>query len=239
MTTDLTLDLVQSQLRPKQKLIVSEETVQEIQKLAEDPEYGPEFLNCYIDHLNILKESPRNNHEQYLCAIKFFSLVESGNSLTDAYIKTFPNRWNDRQRNHDDAKKDIMRGEASRYNSTQMVNEIRKIAAIPVQLIHRHILHAAILKQADLMENGKSEFVRQKAAACLITELKPTEDQTINVDVKDGASSVIAELHKAAKALAVEQHRSVMAGIPLKQITESKIISSSDEEILEGEIVNE
>ena len=237
MSTDLTLDLVQSQLKPKQRLLIGEETVQEIKKLAEDPDYGEEFLDTYLDHLNILKDNPRRSHSQYLSAIKFFSLVEAENSLTDAYIKTFPQRWHDRQKNHDKPDKGIMRGEASRYNGSQMVTEIRRVATVPVQLIHRHTLHEAILVQADLMRNGKSEFVRQKASAVLIAELKPVEDATLNIKVDDGATSVIEELQKAAQALALEQHNSVMAGTSLKSISAARIQDKS--EVIEGEFTSE
>ena len=237
MSKELTLDLVQSQLKPNQRLTISEDTVAEIQKLAEDPDYGEEFLDCYLDHLNIFKENSRQSHDQYLNAIKFFSLVEAGNSLTDAYIKVFPNRYEDRKKNYkpEDRDKSIMRGEASRFNSSNMVNEIRKVAAIPVQLIHRHVLHEAILTQAELMRTAKSEMVRHKAAASLITELKPSEDHTIKIDVEDGATSVIDELRKATEKLAAAEHQRVSAGVPLKNIAEAKIIDGDVEVVDESD----
>lgn len=231
MTTALSLDLVQSQLKPRQKLLVGEETIQEIQKLAEDPDYGPEFLDCYVDHLNILKENPKRNHDQYLRAVKFFSLVEADNSLTDAYIKVFPERYVARQRNSDDPTKTIMRGEASRYNGSQMVSEIRRVATIPISLIHRHLLHKAILKTAELMDSARSEMVQQKAADTLIRELKPAEDNTLNINVEDGSTSVIEELRKATEKLAAQAHRSVMAGVPLKDIAEGSIIDVTPERL--------
>jgi len=229
MPKELTLELVQSQLKPNQRLTISEDTVAEIQKLAEDPDYGEEFLDCYLDHLNIFKENPRRSHNQYLSAIKFFSLVESDNSLTDAYIKTFPERFNARCKTkfgEPPADKSIMRGEASRYNASVMVSEIRRVAGVPVQLVHRHLLHEAILAQADLMRNARSEMVRQKAGQTLIQELKPAEDQVLKVEVDDGTTSVISELHKAAEALAAAEHRTVMAGTPLKDVAESKVIEA-------------
>jgi len=228
-SSELTLDLVQSQLRPRQQLTVSEDTIHEIQKLVKDPDYGEEFVDCYIDHLNVLKENPKRNHQNYLEAVKFFSLVEAGNSLTDAYIKVFPKRFNARGRGD----KKAMRGEASRFNNTQMVNEIRKIAGIPVQLIHRHLLHKAILKTAKLMKSAKSELVQQKAAETLIRELKPTEEQVINISVDDGSLSVIEQLRQAAESLAAQEYQSVQAGIPLKQIAESKIIDITPIEVEE------
>lgn len=237
MTRALTLDLVQSQMRPNQRKTISEETVAEIQKLSEDPEYGEEFLDCYIDHLNIYKEAPGRSHTQYLNAVKFFSLVEAGNTLTDAYIKLFPQRYEDRKKNFlpEEQNKSIMRGEASRYNSSVLVQEINKVAAIPVQLIHRHILHEAILSQAELMRNSRNDMVRQKAGQCLITELKPDGPHVLNVKVDDNTTSIIDELRKAAEALAAAEHRSIMAGVPLKEIAESVIMTVAAEDVVHEE----
>ena len=244
MTNELSLDVVQSQLKPQQRLTVSQDTLDEINKLAQDADYGPEFLDSYLDHLNIFKDNPKRSHGQYLNAIKFFSLVEAGNSLTDAYIKVFPSRYDDRKKSHsgEDRKKDIMRGEASRFNSSMLVNEIRKVAAIPVHLIHRHVLHEAILGQAELMRSAKSEMVRQKAGATLIAELKPFEDQVLNIKVEDNTGSIIDDLRQAAEKLAAAEHQSVMAGVPLKVIAETNIVTVDDyteEDVEDAEIVEE
>lgn len=218
---ELSLEIVQSQMSKKQQLLINEETVNEINKLAADPDYGPEFVESYMDHLNVFKDMPRATHAQYVNALKFFSMVEAGNSLTDAYIKVFPERFEERTKGSGD--KSVMRHEACRYNNSKMVNEIRKVAAIPVQLIHRHLLHEAILNQADLMRSARSEMVRQRAGATLIAELKPLEDTVITVDVEDGAKSVIEELRQATERLAAQERQAVQAGTPLKQVAESDI----------------
>ncbi len=239
MTKELSLDLVQSQLKPQQKLTVTQETLDEINQLASNPDYGPEFLDSYLDHLNIFKDNPKRSHTQYLSAIKFFSLVESGNSLTDSYIKTFPDRFDARKQNYpfDERDKSIMRGEASRYNNSMLVNEIRKVASIPVQLIHRHILHEAIIEQAYLMRSAKSEMVRQKAGATLITELKPQEDHVLSVKVDDNTESIIDELRKAAEKLTIAEFQSVNAGVPLKDIADSVIVTVEADVLNDGEPV--
>jgi hypothetical protein len=73
-------------------------------------------------------------------------------------------------------------------------------------------------------------MVRQKAGATLIAELKPTEDQTININVDDGSKSAIQELREATEKLASAERRSVDAGVPMRDIANSVII--------EGEIEN-
>jgi hypothetical protein len=230
---ELTLVTIQSQLAGSQKLLVDEGTVEEINRLATEPDYGPEFLESYLDHLNVLAESPRNNHTQYLAAIKFFSLVESGNSLTDAFIKVFPERYEARKAGHPnpDSGKEIVRGDASRYNGSRLVSEVRRVATVPVQLIHRHLLHEAILHNAKLMVGARSEMVQQKAADTLIRELKPQEDSTLKIEVDDGSTSVIAELAAATEALAAQQYKAAHAGVPMKQIASAKIFRSEDETI--------
>lgn len=99
---ELSKELVMSQLPKKQQLMVSDGDIEEINKLATNPDYGPEFLQTYMDHLIVLKDNLKNSHTQYISAIKFFSLVESGNNLREAYIKTFPERWEERSRRSDD-----------------------------------------------------------------------------------------------------------------------------------------
>jgi hypothetical protein len=227
---ELSFDVIQSQLTKKDRLLVTKETVKEIELLSKDPDYGEEFLDCYLTHLNILKDSPRASHQNYLNAVKFFSLVEADNSLVDAYIKVFPERYKARKRNNPESGKEIMNSEASRFNRSQLVNEIKKVALIPVQLIHRNLLHEAILETAKLMKTARSEMVRQKAAQTLITELKPTEDHTLQIKVDDGAKSAIEELRKATEALATEEYNSIQAGVSVQTIAERNIIEGDIED---------
>ena len=220
--------------------MITEDTVAELTKLAENPDYGEEFLDTYRDHLNILSSNSKYTSKGYMSAVKFFSLTESGNNITDSYIIVFPERLKVRV-DRGQEKADI-RGEASRYNSTALVNEIRKVAGVPITLIHRHLLHEAILTQADLMRTAKSELVRQKAGEVLMRELKPPEESVLSVKVENTATtSVIEELAKAAKNLALSQHSSVSAGVPLKDISGTRIqekVVAVDDEVVE-EIVEE
>jgi len=229
----LDINVLQSQLLPNQRHMITEGTVRELKKFAKDPDYGEEFLETYKDHLNILSSNPKYTSTGYLSAVKFFTLLEAGNNITDSYIKVFPERL--KRRTDRGQNKGDIRGEASRYNATALVNEIRKVASIPIHLIHRHILHEAILTTADLMTTAKSEMVRQKAAATLILELKPTEDNVLKVEVADGAKSAIAALHDAAEKLVSREHQSIEAGVPIKQIIEAKIIQPPEETVIEAE----
>jgi len=231
MATELTLSLVQKQVGKLGHHLVNEQTIQEINKLCEDPDYGEEFIDSYLTHLNLLRDSHRQNHNHYINALRFFTLVEAGNNLTNAYVKVFPERYEAREKKNPGEGYDKIRTEASRFNNTNMVNEIRRVAAIPVQLIHRHLLHESILEQANLMRTAKSEMVRHKAADSLMRELKPAQDNQLNIKIDDGSSSFIDQLQKAAEELAIRESRSVEAGVPLKEIANSRIIEGEIEEV--------
>lgn len=221
----LELTVVQEQLGRKKSHLVSQDTIDELNLLAEDMDYGEEFLDSYISHFNIL-DGGKWATSNYMNAMKFFTLMESGNSGVDAYVKVFPERLKARQDRGEG--KDNMGGEASRFNSSALVNEIRKVAAIPVQLIHRHLLHEAILKSADIMNDpGVSPAVQQKAAETLIRELKPTEDKTINLNIEGEGIDQIAELKKATQELAVSQLANINKNsVSVKAIAESTIIEA-------------
>ena len=232
--SELSLAVVHSQLSKSQKNVVTQEVLDELNHIAQDPQYGEEFLDVYLEHMAVLENNPTATHQRYINAVKFFTLVESGESLTDAYVKVFPERLDQRKEANPENYMRTINGEASRFNSSAMVNQIRKIATASVKLIHRHILHEAILTQAELMRTARSEMVRQKAAATLITELKPDEEQQISINVNDGSASVIEELRQTTEKLAAAEFQFIQAGGSLKQIAESDIIDVTPTEEDDG-----
>jgi len=230
MSEKLELAIVQEQLGVKKGQLVNQGTIDELNKLAEDPDYGEEFLDSYMSYFNVL-ESGKWKTPKYMEAMKFFTLMEAGHNAVDAYVKVFPNRLAARIARGESKKN--MGGEASRYNNTTKVLEaIRNVATIPVQLIHRHLLHEAILKSAELMHDiGVSPAVQQKAAETLIRELKPTEDKTINLNIEGEGMDQIAELRKATQELAIEQLKGIKEnGHSVKAIAESTIIEAEIDE---------
>lgn len=226
----LDFDTVKTLVPKKKKHLVTPEVVEEINALADDPDYGEEFLELYAGSASVLENNPRATMKQYKNALKFYSLVENGLPLVRAYMQVFPERVLVKEQQHPESDPaELLAYEASRYNRSQLVNDIRKLACISIKLVHRNLLHEAVLKQAELMRNARSEMVRQKASETLIRELKPEEESTLNVNVNDGRTDAIQELRNATIKLAQTQHELLKSGMPLKEIAESKIIEASAE----------
>lgn len=236
----VSLELLKDQVGKKKSHLITQDTVDEINKLVEDPDYGESFLEQYVSYFNVIENSKEWSTPKYINALKFFCLVEGGNRLTDAYVKVFPERLEARYARNQ-GKSDIG-GEASRYNASQLVNEIRKVATVPIQLIHRHLLHEAIMTSAKLMHDASvSPMVRQKAAETLIKELKPTDDTNVNIKIgmSDEAKSQQAQLVDHIGRIALQQQQMLAAGLNIEDIQKLNIQVSRDTFIDVEDIDNE
>ena len=225
----VTLELLQEQLGKKKGQLVNQDTVDELNKLAEDPDYGEEFLDSYSTHFNIVEGNNSWSTPKYMIAMKFFTLLESGHSQVDAYVKAKP--WRLAEVMAKGGSKADMGGEASRYNNTSLVNEIKKVSTIPVQLIHRHLLHEAIQTTASLMTDPSvSPAVQQKAAETLIRELKPAEDTTVNLKVgmDDETKSQNKVLVDHIGQIAMNQRQMLASGMNIAEIQRLNIKKPED-----------
>lgn len=232
------LEVLQQQLGKKGRAI-TQDTVDELNQLIEDPDYGEEFLDQYISYFNVMEKESLWTTPKYMNAMKFFCLIESGHNQLEAYVKVFPDRLQARLDRGE--KKSDMGGEASRFNSSQLVNEIRKVATVPVQLIHRNILHKAIMKSAQLMNDpGVSPAVQQKAAEVLIRELKPTEDSNVNIKIgmSEEAKSQQARLLDHIGQIALQQQQMLASGMKIEDIQRLNV-QISKEAVLDVEVEDE
>lgn len=218
------LEVLKGQVNKKKAHLITQETVDEINKLIEDPDYGEEFLDAYVQFFDVTSQNSNWSTPKYMNALKFFMLIEAGHTAVDAYCKVFPERLEARFA-RGETKRDIG-GEASRYNASQTVNEIRKVAGVNVKLIHRHTFHRAIEETTKIgLDKSVSPAVRQKAWETLIRELKPDEKSEISIEIKSDMSA-IDQLRMATEALVIEQRRSIEAGMSVKYIAESAVVEA-------------
>jgi hypothetical protein len=220
----LDTELLKGLMPKKYRKHINDELVDELNTLIDDPEYGEQFKEEFLTHANVLEHNANWSLEKYKNAVKFFSLVQQEMSLVDAYCIVFPERLKARYARGES--KLNMGGEASRYNSSELVNKIRQQALVPLHLVNQGLLQQAINKQAQLMMTAKSEMVQQKASETLIRELRPPETSKIELDIGVKQSDTIADLRKAAEDLAMAQLNNIKAGVAVKQIAESKIIDT-------------
>jgi len=102
---------------------------------------------------------------------------------------------------------------------------------VPVHILNMDVHQEAVNVQAELMRNAKSETVRQKAAECLIMQLKAPESAKIEIDVNYNNDS-IDELKATTRALALQQLKLIQSGVvTAEHIAHSDIIAKKVEPV--------
>ncbi len=231
MGKELNLDYLQSVINKRHKKAVTQEVVDDLNLLILDPDYGEEFKNAIITHTSILNGKDGWSMAQYLDAIKFYSLTAAANSQVDAYIKVFPERFQVRLDRGQD--KDDMRGEASRFNATELVNRIRSTSLIPLHLVNQGTTQLAINTLTTLMLSGRSEVARVSAATALLKELRPPEVQQVELQLgmSDAAAEAHAKQSEQLLTIAENQQRLLKAGADINDIQQLYIKAIDVEEV--------
>jgi len=223
----LTKEQLQASMPKKFRHNVTDEMIEFINSTE-----GDEFRDVYKENLvgfaDVI-ESGRYKMLDYVNAVKFVSYKLIGDSNTIAYAKTFPDRY---QRLID--KNTPMKTIASfstAYNKGDLVHKILERTLVPVHILNMDIHQEAINTQADLMRSAKSETVRQKAAECLIMQLKAPEAAKIEVDVSYSNSS-IDELRETTRALAQQQLKMIQSGaVTAEHVAQSDIIARKQDTV--------
>ena len=210
------------------KKMIDQDLIDELNHLIEDPDYGDQFKEDFLMHNNVLEHNANWSISKYIDAIKYHSLIQIGHSQVDAYCKVYPERLERKIR--DGGSKADMGGEASRFNKSQLINKIRAQALVPLHLVNQHNVQLGINTLANVCANGRYDRDRVAAATALLKELKPPETAKLEIDMKVETTDAISELRKATEELALEQLRSIKAGMAVKEIAEMGIIEGEIDE---------
>ena len=193
---------------------------------------GDEFRDIYKDNLVSFAdviEKGRYKMLDYINAVKFVSYKLIGDSNTIAYAKTFPERYQRLVDKNTPTK--TIASFSTAYNKGDLVHKILERTLVPVHILNMDVHQEAINTQAELMRSAKSETVRQKAAECLITQLKAPEAAKIEVDVSYNNSS-IDDLRETTRALAQQQLKMIQSGaVTAEHVAHSDIIARKQDTV--------
>jgi len=223
----LTVTQLQGTLPSNLKKYVTQEMVDVINDV-EDGDFREHYRNNVLSFSSVLREGKYKTLD-YINAVKFVSYKLLGDSNTLAYSKTFPERY---QRLVDKGitGKNIA-SYSTAYNRGELVNKIMEQTLIPVHILNMDLHQEAINTQAELMRTARSETVRQKAAECLITQLKAPETAKVEVDVNYN-DDVIGDLRATTRALAQQQLKMIQAGhMSAQEAAHSDIIARKVDEL--------
>ena len=211
---------------------VSQNCVDMLNNLDDDPNIAEEIRERFISYSNILNQG-RYKLSSYISAVKFVSLKLIDYTDKDAYIKTFPDRYKDmvaKGYSNDDIAKVI-----HIYRKGQLVVDLMTQVQIPSWVLNQDKVQVAINTLAEICVSSKSDRARVQAADSLLTHLQRPEEAAPALQINTQVNiNGIEDLKNSLSELVVAQKDSLNKGVPLSKIIAIKP-KVEEEEIVEVE----
>jgi hypothetical protein len=229
----LTVEQFKMALPDKVKKSINQELINQINATLGDPEMYENYRDNLLSYTRVMADG-RFKIEGYVSAVKYVSHKLMGCSNIDAYVKTFPDKYQRFLAQGVEAK-DIA-SYVTAYNKSKLVNLIFEQTLIPSYVLNQDLYQKALNVQADLMINAKSEKVRTDAANSLLTQLKMPEIKKVELDIGIKEDSSISRLREATLALAREQRLMMESGaMTARDVAHSKVISDVEFTEVDGD----
>lgn len=205
----MTVELLKGVLPKNLAGNATQEFADKINGMLMAPETLEEIRGNFITYTKVLSDG-KYKVEDYLNAVTYVTLKLMELSNKDAYIRTFPDRYQSLvARGATD--KDISAYVAA-YSKNKLVTAILEQSVIPVSVMYRDAFHTAMRTQLQLMTDPDvSPKVRSDAANSVLTHTKAPEVKKIELDVglkNDG----LGDLRSAMRDLALQQQAMIQAG---------------------------
>lgn len=224
----LTRDQVEQALPANLKNAATQQLTDKINNAVTDPVIAEQVRDNFISYTGVLRDG-RFRTDDYLYAVTYVSYKLMGLSNQDAYIRTFPQRYQTLLAKGTSSK-DIA-AYVSAYNKGKLVNLILEQTLVPTWVLNQDTYQKAVNTQLDLMLNANSEKVRCEAANSILTHLKRPEVKSINLNLGVQESSGLTELKSMMRDLAERQKEAIESGTPTGLIAAQPIIDAEYSEI--------
>ncbi len=218
----LTIEQLVNTLPKKLKSQATPAMVDQINGLLVDPQLRENFRDNLLSFSSVLQDSRYRIHE-YINAVRFVSHRLLGSNVSEAYAKTFPERY--QRLISEGADSRYIGSFAGAYSKTKLVIQLFEQSMMPVHILNMDLFQEALNTQAVLMRTSNSDTVKTKAADSILLHTKAPEAAKVEVDVTYKQDSSIDELRATTKAL-LEQQKSMLFsnGMSVKELAHSKII---------------
>lgn len=217
----LTRDQVEQALPPSLKGAATQQLTDRINNVVSDPVVAEHIRENFVSYTSVLSDG-RFKTEDYLSAVTYVSYKLMGLSNQDAYIRTFPQRYQQLLAKNTSSK-DIA-AYVSAYNKGKLVNLILEQTLVPSWVLNQDIYQKAINTQFELMTTATSEKVRTEAANSILTHLKRPEVKAINLNLGVQENSGLTELKNLMTDLAQKQRSAIESGTPTQLIAAQPIV---------------
>ena len=230
MSQPLTKELVERAMPPSLKGAITPQLVDLVNNIAADPLVAESVRNNVISYASVLKEG-KFKVEDYIHAVTYVSYRLMGDSIKDAYFKTFPARMQVLLSKGADEK--TISAYTSAYNKGKLVNLVMEQTIVPTWVLNQDLYQEALRTQATLMRSAQSEKVRQEAANSLLTHLAKPKEVSGLIPFETKESSGMTELKDMLGKMAKQQQELIDNGVTAKDIAAQRLVDVVDVEVKE------
>ena len=217
-----TIELLQKTLPSNLKSSATQGLADLLNTVSNNQQEAELIRENFLGYTAVLSEG-KYKTEDYLNAVKYVSFKLMKCSNEEAYVKTFPQRY--QRMVADGVKPKDIGAYVYAFSKNKLVNRIMEQTMVPSWVLNQDIFQEAINTQASLMrDHDVSPKVRSDAANSLLTHLaKPKETgPMINLDLRD--TSGMKEMKDLLVRMAQQQQGLIKDGISAKDIAAANII---------------
>lgn len=226
----LSIEEVQAAVPKTLRANITQELVDEINSLGNEPEEAKLIRQNFLSFADILKNGAYKTQD-YINACVYVSYKIMGRTNQDAYFLTFPQR-HAKLLAKGTSSKDIS-AYVSAFNRGELVQKMTERALLPAWLLNQDVYQEAINTQVELMRNAKSERVKFMAADSLLTHLQRPEKTDSGVNININSYTGLDDLTAKIQELAVAQQAAIQQGASTKEIASQKLVGVQEAEVVE------
>lgn len=228
----LSLDTVAKAVPKNLRRNVTQDLVDKLNGCVSDPVVAEQIKQNFLSYTGVMSDG-KFKMEEYLNAVVYVSHKLMGLSNIDAYVKTFPARYQRLLANG--STREEIGAYVSAYSRGKLVNLILEQTMIPTWVLNQDLHQKALNTQAHLMMNAQSEMVRTTAANSLLVHLARPKDVAPLVNINLEESAGMKELKGMLEQLAMKQTSLIQEGVPTEQIAAQKLGTTIEGECTETE----
>lgn len=222
----LTLEQFRHALPDKMKKSVNQDLIDRVNNTLSDPEAMENYRDNLIGYTKVMAEG-KFKIEQYLDAVRYVSFKLLGSTNIDAYMKTFPDKYQDFLA-REVAPKDIA-SYVTAYNKGKLVNLIYEQTLVPVHVLNMDMYQQALNEQMHLGLTAKSEKVRSDALNSVMVQLRPPEAKKHELEISVKQDNTISVMRQAMIDLAAEQTKAIQSGmVNAQDVAHQKLVFDQD-----------
>lgn len=230
----LTINALKDITPKSQRSMITQDLVDKLNQWGEDPKLMESYGDNVLSYIGVLKEG-KFKITDYMNAVRFVSYKLMGHSDIDAYIITFPERYE--RLLADGVPREDMSPYVSAYKKNALVVKIFEQTVIPVNVLNNHMAQDSLNELMKIGLHGRSEMARVAALSKVLDKTDAPETKKMQLDIGVNPGEVIGEYEEAMRAMVAQQKALIEQGGDLKAITNAKI--KRPEEVIEAEIDGE